>query len=71
MDVFADIGLVDVACKAREDLEAVICLPAMATGIAVGTPSFSVMFLDGDDCAEVELNTLSPYDLTLKSLEKL
>ena len=49
MGVFVDIGLVDVACKARDDLEVLICLPGIATGIAVGTTSCSVMFLDGDD----------------------
>ena len=71
MDVFADIGLVDVECKAREDLEVVICLPVMATGIAVGTTSFSVMFLDGDDWEEVVPTTLSAYGLILNKEEKL
>ena len=69
IDVFADIVPVDVECKARDDLDVVIGLPGIATGIAVGTASFSVKFLDGEDWADVELIILSVYVLVLKQKE--
>jgi len=64
VEVTTDIGLEELTSIERDDFDIGICRPEI-TGIAEGTGSLSVVFRDGDDCTEDELNTFSVYILTL------